>query len=84
MLSFYRGRETTESHFLFSFFLLKRLKRGTPAPLMPWGPLYRQEVHLGGVSMDALGTDEQPADKARQQVQTRNEETKEINGCSLQ
>lgn len=36
----------TELWIVFFFFFLKRLKRGNPAPLMPWGPLHKEEVHL--------------------------------------
>lgn len=42
MLSFYRGMERIVDCFVF----LKRLKRGKPAPLIPWGPLHKEEVHL--------------------------------------
>lgn len=44
----------------FFFFFLKRLKRGNPAPLMPWGPLHKEEVHLWGVSRVAMETGEPP------------------------
>lgn len=57
MLSFYRG---TEELWIFLFFL-KRLKRGNPAPLMPWGgPLHKEEVHLRGVRRVAMETGEPP------------------------
>lgn len=68
MLSFYWGTERIMDLFL------KRLKRGNPAPVMPWGPLHKEEVHLPGVSKVAMETGE-PPQEAWPQVQTRNEET---------
>lgn len=43
-----------------AFLSLKRLKRGNPAPLMPWRPLHKEEVHLWGVSRVATETGAPP------------------------
>lgn len=61
----------------FFFFFLKRLKRGNPAPLMPWGPLHKEEVHLWG-SAELPWRQESPRQEVWPQVQTRNEETKRM------